>query len=272
MEYPAGIFVQAANSNVDNVSNVSGSMSDVEARLAAVEDHLGSVSKLAAATARGQGKERTGRLVVVFSTGGFKERVLEILRQWAGAAAFKNAEGGEGGEGGRGSAASSGAGEGRPPPLKYQLYQAMVEQLATQGLGEPVLTTLRATPGSAIESTTAKLPENIGDGAFIFTLLFQPNLEGLAARAALQSTAARQAVQKKGSIWPECGISLPGSPPESFTERFFSFKDTRRRTKWGTSKERRDGSNAAPGKRAASPRLSVSAKAGPFNCNWSCLW
>ena len=120
MEYPAGIFVQAANSNVDNVSNASGSMSDVEARLAAVEDHLGSVSKLAAATAKGQGKERTGRLVVVFSTGGFKERVLEILRQWdAGDAAFKNAEGGEGGEGGRGSAASSGAGEGRPPPLKW---------------------------------------------------------------------------------------------------------------------------------------------------------
>ena len=239
----------------------------MEARLAAVEDHLGSVSKLAAATAKGQGKERTGRLVVVFSTGGFKERVLEILRQWdAGAAAFKNAEGGEGGEGGRGSAASSGAGEGRPPPLKYQLYQAMVEQLATQGLGEPVLTTLRATPGSAIESTTAKLPESIGDGAFIFTLLFQPNLEGLAARAALQSTTAKQAVQKKGSIWPECGIKPARFAPGKYHREVLQFQGYSEEDQVGYFKGKkggkgggRDGRNAAPGKRAASHRLSVSA-------------
>ena len=194
----------------------------MEARLAAVEDHLGSVSKLAAATAKQQGKERTGRLVVVFATGGFKERVLEILRQWdAGAAAFKKAEGGQDGEGGRVSAASSGAGEG----LKYQSIYT-----------------------------------------FIFNLLLQPNLEGLAARAALQSTTARQAVQKKGSVWPECGIKPARFAPGKYHREVLQFQGYSEEEQMGYFKGKksgkgggRDGSNVVPGKRAASHRLSVSA-------------
>ena len=136
----------------------------------------------------------------------------------------------------------------------------------TQGLGEPVLTTFRATPGSAIESTTAKLPESIGDGAFIFTFLFQPNLEGLAARAALQSTAARQAVQKKGSVWPECGIKPARFAPRKYHREVLQFQGYLEEDQMGYFQGKkggkgggRDGSNAAPGKRAASHRLSVSA-------------
>ena len=56
-----------------------------------------------------------------------------MLRQWdAGAAAFKKVEGGQAGEGGRAPSAA------QVPTVP------MVEQLAAQGMGEPVLTTLHA--------------------------------------------------------------------------------------------------------------------------------
>ena len=49
----------------------------------------------------------------------------------------------------------------------------------------------------------------------IFTLLYRPNIEGLAARGALDSLAVKEAVSKKLGSWPPLGIKpgrfLPGA-------------------------------------------------------------
>ena len=191
-------------------------MADLPTRLTKVEKQLQGVAQLAAMSAKGQGKERAGRLVLVFCASGFKERVLELLRNWeVGAAAARHAaEGGKtgvvagaasGGEAGSSSAGREVAAE-RPPPLKFQLWGAMVAQLVAQGVEEPVKTTLLSTPVSAVEAVQYRIPEEPNDSPFIFTMLFKPNLEGLAARAALDSVTVRNAIAKRNGSWPDLGI------------------------------------------------------------------
>ena len=157
-----------------------------------------------------------GRLVLAFCAGPFKERVLELLRNWeVGAAAAGQAAVGEGGGAGAGAMAGVEAGSGsagmevavdRPPPLKFQLWGAMVAQLVVQGVVDPVKTTLLSTPISAVEAVQYRIPSEPSDLPFMFTMLFKPNLEGLAARAALDSASVRNAIAKGNGTWPELGI------------------------------------------------------------------
>ena len=51
----------------------------MDARLDAVERGLKAVSRLSSATAKGQGKERSQRLVLVLATGSFRERVVALV-------------------------------------------------------------------------------------------------------------------------------------------------------------------------------------------------
>ena len=51
----------------------------MDARLDAVETGLEAVSRLSSATAKGQGKERSQRLVLVLATGSFRERVVALV-------------------------------------------------------------------------------------------------------------------------------------------------------------------------------------------------
>ena len=153
----------------------------MDERLDTVERGLEAVARLTAATAKGQGKERTQRLVVVLATGVFRDRVTALVDEWN-----KGAEAARAGAGASAGAGSSGGGDGRPPPLKFQLWTAVASQLAAQGLEDPVRTTLDATPPSAIEATYIK-PAQDSDRPLVFTVLFRNNLEGLNARAALAS-------------------------------------------------------------------------------------
>ena len=58
----------------------------MDARLDAVERGLEAVSRLSSATAKGQGKERSQRLVLVLATGSFRERVVALVdvEHWCG--------------------------------------------------------------------------------------------------------------------------------------------------------------------------------------------
>ena len=84
----------------------------MDERLDTVERGLEAVARLTAATAKGQGKERTQRLVVVLATGVFRDRVTALVDEWN-----KGAEAARAGAG----AGSSGGGDGRPPPCGQQL-------------------------------------------------------------------------------------------------------------------------------------------------------
>ena len=85
-------------------------MADLPSRVDALERGLQGVA------ARGQGKERSGRLVLCFASGSFREHVLDLLRTWeqGAAAARATQRGGQeregGGEAAVGSADSSGSG------------------------------------------------------------------------------------------------------------------------------------------------------------------
>lgn len=260
-------------------------MADLPARVDALEKGLVGVARLTAATAKGQGKERSGRLVLCFASGEFRERVLDLLREWdRGAAAARStrggsAEGAGGGAAALGSADSAGTGTGaRPPapePLKMQLHRAVVDQLIAQGVTDPVKSTLQATPTSALEACNCRMPDEIdASKPFIFTLLYRPNLEGLAARGALDSLAVKEAVSKKMGAWPPLGIKpgrfLPGVlHREVLTGQLGYTEDTVR--EWfkgkGQGKGGKPGSGGAVeqlgSKRGAEKRLSLDAAREP---------
>ena len=132
----------------------------------------------------------------------------------------KAKEGAGGGDAAVGSSDTAGTGSGArlptPEPLKVQLHRAVVEQLVQQGLCDPVKTTLQTTPTSALEACNCRMPEEVDPNKpLIFTLLYRPNIEGLAARGALDSLAVKEAVSKKLGSWPPLGIKpgrfLPGA-------------------------------------------------------------
>eukprot|EP00439_Symbiodinium_sp_Y106_P001096 s8609_g1.t1 len=133
----------------------------MDARLDAVETGLEAVSRLSSATAKGQGKERSQRLVLVLAAGSFIERVVALVDKWNTGAEAARAGAGSG-------ASASGRGD-RPEPLKCQLWAAVAEQLVEQGVWEPVRSTLLATPASAIEASFIK-PAQDADRPLTFTL------------------------------------------------------------------------------------------------------
>ena len=184
-------------------------MANVEERLQQLETQVDGVARLASATAKGTGKDRAGRVVVCFGTGAFKESILDCLRQWetgAEAARLAKAEGGA-----ASGAAGTGNEGGKPPPLKMQLFTKVVEQLVRQGVGEPVASTLRHTRQTAVESAYCKKPEATDERPVIFTISFKGNIEGLAARGALDSQTVRDAIAKRGGTWLTPWPLLTGS-------------------------------------------------------------
>ena len=101
----------------------------MEDRVSVLENRVANVSNLAATTAKGVGKDRSQRQMVVFATGEFKQRLLELLEKWvAGAQAAK---------------ASTTPSETTILPFKLQVVQAVVAQLENQGLTGEILSTLK---------------------------------------------------------------------------------------------------------------------------------
>lgn len=104
----------------------------MEDRVSVLENRVANVSNLAATTAKGVGKDRSQRQMVVFATGEFKQRLLELLEKWvAGAQAAK---------------ASTTPSETTILPFKLQVVQAVVAQLENQGLTGEILSTLKKGP------------------------------------------------------------------------------------------------------------------------------
>ena len=236
----------------------------MDERLDTVERGLEAVARLTAATAKGQGKERTQRLVVVLATGVFRGRVTALVDEWN-----KGAEAARAGAGASAGAGPSGGGDGRPPPLKFQLWTAVASQLAAQGLEDPVRTTLDATPPSAIEATYIK-PAQDSDRPLVFTVLFRNNLEGLNARAALASNAVGKVVGKsQDGTWPPCGLKAgrftPGSLHRAVLEDCLGHSPEEVNA-YFKGKGGKGGKGTPPGlgplggsKRGAAQRLSVAA-------------
>ena len=134
----------------------------LDQRLAAVELGLRHVGDLAASTAKGLGKDKTQRQILVFATGAFKQSVLEAKEQWDAGAAAARTPGGV-----------SGA-DARPVPFKWQLLRLVIEALKAQGLSGEVLAELQALEISCLE--VMFLSANDTDRPVILTLRFSFNL------------------------------------------------------------------------------------------------
>ena len=164
----------------------------LDQRLAAVELGLRHVGDLAASTAKGLGKDKTQRQILVFATGVFKQSVLEAKEQWdAGAAAART------------SGAASGT-DARPVPFKWQLLRMVIEALQAQGLSGEVLAELQALEISCLEAMFLSATDT--DRPVILTFLFRPTQEGLQALDLFTRDMVRHACAKKGGDWAPCGI------------------------------------------------------------------
>ena len=130
---------------------------------------------------------------------------------------------------------------------------------------DPVETTLLSTPISAVEAVQYRIPSEPSDLPFIFTMLFKPNLEGLAARAALDSASVCNAIAKRNGTWPELGIKAgrfrPGQLHSEVLQGLGHSQDEISDFFKGKGKGRGKGAGVetAPTKRGASQRLSVTA-------------
>ena len=164
----------------------------LDQRLAAVELGLRHVGDLAASTAKGLGKDKTQRQILVFATGAFKQSVLEAKEQWDAGAAAARTPGGV-----------SGA-DARPVPFKWQLLRLVIEALKAQGLSGEVLAELQALEISCLEAMFLSATDT--DRPVILTFLFRPTQEGLQALDLFTRDVVRHACAKKGGDWPPCGI------------------------------------------------------------------
>ena len=166
----------------------------MEDRVSVLENRVANVSNLAATTAKGVGKDRSQRQMVVFATGEFKQRLLELLEKWvAGAQAAK---------------ASTTPSETTILPFKLQVVQAVVAQLENQGLTGEILSTLKMAPRQAVEACFYKDPPTEADKAWILNVLFSCTSEGLALRSLFNRPEVQLLVAKNKTTgeFPPCGL------------------------------------------------------------------
>ena len=224
----------------------------MDARLDAVERGLEAVSRLSSATAKGQGKERSQRLVLVLATGSFRERVVALVDKWN--------TGVEAARAGAGSGASASGGGDRPEPLKCQLWAAVAEQLVERGVGEPL------------------------SGAHFWPPLPAPSRRPSSSRHRMQTDRSRShsssratwrgshklAVAKSAEgVWPPCGLKsgryTPGTLHRAVLEECLGH--TAEEVTTFFKGKGKGGRGPPPGlgarKRGAQQRLSVTAQHEP---------
>ena len=227
----------------------------LDTRLKYVEGALHSTQILASLTAKGVGRDRNQRQVVLFLTGTFREKVADSWRVWReGAAASREA---------------GDAGRDRPKAWKCQLFDMVVGQLGVQGVSEGLRQQLHALPISAVEACFHKEPPVESDKPWVCSLLFRQSAEGLQGRSLL----VRGAVRKGSSGYPELGIRPSAFYPgpahrevledlghdESDIRAYFRGGKGKGKGGKGVGAESSDGLGGG-GKRRADRRLSVVAE------------
>lgn len=172
---------------------------NVDARVSSLEQRVEHVAALSAATAKGVGKDRQSRQVVLFITGSFRAAVDEAFGRWEEGAKLARAKRAEG--------LSSGS---EPVlPWKVQVVRLCAGQLAKQGLAGQTLALVNEVDRDAVESCFCGAPPDDVSRPWILNILFTPSLAGLSARALFSRPELLQCVQKgaAGAVgYPELGI------------------------------------------------------------------